>query len=80
MNKIGNIYFDVRMELYSYPTKCSECPAFFTTPYTCHNERGEEAHCYMGCMSGFDMRDFDGHTLHRGCFLEGDTRVKFIKE
>lgn len=80
MSQIGKIYFDVRMELPSYPTKCSECPAFYTTPYICHNERGYTGHCYMGCMSGFDTRDFYGHDRHEGCFIENDTRVKIIKE
>lgn len=50
----------VKYELERYPAMCSECPAFEKHPYSCHNERGEEADCRLGYMKGRDMRDFTG--------------------
>lgn len=49
----------VALEIKKIPKTCSECPFYRNEPYTCHNERGTEAHCLLGYMSHKDMRDVD---------------------
>lgn len=46
----------VEIELKELPKACSKCPFYSNRNYTCHNERGTEAHCALGYMTG-DMRD-----------------------
>lgn len=75
MSVQGEITYQVSMKLSAYPTRCQDCPAFHTTPYICHNERGDVAHCAMGYMGGCDMRDFSGRTLFFRCRLRNDPRV-----
>ena len=58
-----------------YPNTCEECPAFKQTPYQCHYERGLEAHCELGFMSGHDMRDFSGKTKFSNCNIEKSCHV-----
>jgi hypothetical protein len=53
----------------SYPKRCRDCPAFYLTSYRCHNEYGDEAHCTLGYMSGYDMRDFSGDVRFKHCKL-----------
>lgn len=65
----------VEIELKELPTACSKCPFYSNRPYTCHNERGTEAHCSLGYMHG-DMRDLDFKSAkykeekYSGCRLE----------
>ena len=58
-----------------YPTRCGECPAFHQVPYSCHNERGMEAQCSLGYMSGQDTRDWSGRTLFPGCRIQENPNV-----
>ena len=58
-----------------YPTRCGECPAFRQVPYSCHNERGMEAQCLLGYMSGHDTRDWSGRTLFPGCRIQENPDV-----
>ena len=51
------------------PERCKDCHAFYLTPYQCHNECGDEAHCALGCMNGHDMRDFNGDIRFKHCKL-----------
>lgn len=68
----------ITYEMERYPEKCKECPAFRQTPYTCHNERGMEAHCELGFMDGKDMRDFNGNERLSNCYIRFDSRVKIM--
>lgn len=61
------------------PKNCKECPAFSQTPYSCHNERGMEAHCSLGFMTG-DMRDFSGRTRYEGCRIETEVELKGLNK
>jgi len=54
----------VLIDLKEIPTTCSGCPFYSNVPYTCHSERGTEAHCSLGYMHG-DMRDVDFNSLSR---------------
>lgn len=67
------------IEMERYPRFCKECPAFHTHPYTCHNERGLEATCTLGYMTGHDMRDFYGDTCFSGCEIETNPDVTITK-
>lgn len=69
----------ITYEMERYPVKCNECPAFKRTPYSCYNERGLEARCELGYMSG-DMRDFRGTIKYSKCRIETDDRVKILEE
>lgn len=74
---MGRIEFkkEVHYTMNRYPENCGECPAFSTSAYQCHNERGWEGHCDLGYMKGFDMRDFTGGQLFRCCMIKADKRV-----
>jgi len=70
------MYIAVEIQVKEEPTACSKCPFYRNRPYTCHNERGTEAHCFLGYMTG-DMRDSDYlknphlvNTKYPGCRLE----------
>ena len=64
-----------------YPTTCKECPAYYETPYVCHNERGWEGHCKLGYFSNCcDMRDYNSNQLHVGCRIKEDPRVALMPE
>lgn len=69
----------ILLELERYPNNCGECPAFKQVPYQCHNERGLEANCEFGYMSG-DMRDFSGRTLYTYCALKFNKNVTLMGE
>lgn len=69
----------IALELEKYPTKCSECPMFYTSRYQCHNESGIEGDCELGYMNGYDMRDFDGWCLFKSCNIKNDPRVKIVE-
>lgn len=68
------------LELERYPKTCKECPLFHTTLYECHNERGSEGHCDLGYMNNYDMRDFDGWCLFRGCNIQDNPDVTIMEE
>lgn len=68
----------ITYEMERYPEKCSECPAFSQTPYSCMNERGMEAHCELGFMCG-DMRDFYGNIRYPDCKIEKTANVVINK-
>lgn len=70
----------ITYEIERYPDRCNECPAFKQTPYSCHNERGMEAHCELGYMNGKDMRDFDGRTKFKECWIGIDKRVVLMDQ
>lgn len=65
----------IAIELKELPKSCGKCPFYSNRPYTCHNERGTEAHCSLGFMHG-DMRDVDFKSprfetaIYGGCMLE----------
>ena len=52
-------------------SRCKDCPAFSTTVYQCHNERGIVAHCAFGYMDRYDMRDFSGDKKFKFCGFSG---------
>lgn len=70
----------IALELEKYPTKCNECPMFYTTRYQCHNECGIEGHCELGYMNGYDMRDFYGDGLFELCNIKNDPRVRIVED
>jgi len=65
----------IELELKEEPNACSKCPFYQEYPYQCHNERGMEANCKLGFMTG-DMRDISFRSEKRknekysGCRLE----------
>jgi hypothetical protein len=65
----------ISYEMERYPNTCDECPAFRLFPYQCHNEYGMEASCELGFMRGKDMRDFNGRTRFKDCWIELSKRV-----
>lgn len=67
------------IEMERYPRFCKECPAFRTQLYSCHNERGFEATCALGYMTGHDMRDFQGAIRFSGCKIETNPDVTIMK-
>ena len=69
----------IRYELERYPECCAECPAFYTTEYFCHNERGCEGNCELGYMKHSDMRDFSGRYLFNKCDIKNNSNVKLMK-
>ena len=65
----------IALTLKELPKSCGECQFYREFEYRCHNERGMEAHCALGYMTG-DMRDVsfkrgrhEGE-LYSGCQLE----------
>ena len=70
----------IALELDEYPTKCSECPMFYTHQYECHNERGVEGYCNLGYMDNYDMRDFDGRCMFAPCDIKNNPRVKIVED
>ena len=69
----------ILLELERYPERCDECPMFYKTPYTCHNERGMEAGYRLGYMGGNDMRDFSGYRLFDKCDIRNNHNVVLMK-
>jgi len=67
----------VLLKLKEIPKTCASCPFYSEPAYTCHNERGNEAHCALGYMHG-DMRDVSFRrgklegTRYSGCQLENN--------
>ncbi len=70
----------VTYEIERYPETCAECPAYFETPYQCCNERGWEADCSLGYMTGYDMRDYNSSRLFGCCKIRFDERVHLMHE
>lgn len=68
------------LELERYPEKCEECPAFHTSNYICHNERGIEGDCEFGYMDNCDMRDFYGQCLFSECDIRNDPDVRIMED
>lgn len=68
------------LELERYPENCKECPAFHTSRYQCHNERGIEGHCELGYMNDCDMRDFYGWCLFKSCNIKNNPRVRIVED
>ena len=62
----------VNIEMKKIPERCGECRFYSEPEYRCHNDRGNEAHCALGYMTG-DMRDASyRQKLYPGCRLTED--------
>lgn len=66
----------VAVTLKELPKSCDSCPFYSERPYTCHNERGDEAHCALGYFRGTDMRDCSYRKGRRAGELHFNCRLK----
>lgn len=71
--------YKISYQLSRYPKKCKECPAFSLREYSCHNERGHEGTCALGCFKSHDMRDFLGERLSPYCKIKNMDNVTIVE-
>lgn len=66
---------------FEIPKICGRCKFYRRNQYQTHNEKGWEASCGMGYMTGKDMRDREfSNTKFEGCKLhEPDQVIETLK-